>query len=249
MTSADDLTLPSGWDERHKDHRNDLGYLTDAREFPWMSIVREHLTPYKGGTFLELGCVPGRISSLICSEISLRPEGVDFCAGGQMYVESLATVGSTAVYHHCDLREFFPPRPFDIVGSFGLVEHFTDVGDIVGHQDRLLRKGGLCIIEVPNFTRSQYLYHWLFDRPNLVEHNTGAMNLKLYERLARQYEHEILHLGYSGRLRFWGENPNMPKWMKRLSRTCRRYAEVIAPTLPENNGWFSPWLLYVARKR
>ena len=136
MTLSGDLTIPSGWDERHKDHHFDSGYLLDGRDFSWLPSVLAHLKAYSGGTFLELGCVPGRISALICgsSNIGLQPVGVDYCSGGHLYLRSLSAVGiSGAVYHNSDLRAFYPNRSYDIVASFGLIEHFKNVDEILSH--------------------------------------------------------------------------------------------------------------------
>jgi SAM-dependent methyltransferase len=50
---------------------------------------------------------------------------------------------------------FSPPSgfgPFDVVGSFGLLEHFSDTRAAVAAVSRFVRPGGLLISMIPNMT-------------------------------------------------------------------------------------------------
>ena len=71
----------------------------------------------------------------------------------------------------------------------------------------------------------------------------------IYDRFAKEYGHDLLYLGYSGTLRFWGENPGLPLWVRRLGGKCRYFGDRFGSGLPGDNGWLSPWLLYIGRKR
>jgi hypothetical protein len=160
--------------------------------------------------------------------------------------------GADAVLHRCDIREFKPGKRFDIVASFGLVEHFTDFDAMLDIHDDLLAPGGLCIVEVPHFRKLQYLYHYLLDRKDLLRHNTAVMNLDVFNRLAARKHHRILHLDYCGALRFWGvdRSGSAPLRISRilLSRIIQTAAQFVGRVLPKNHPSLAPWILYIGQK-
>jgi len=249
-----DLTDPHYWSIRQKGLKKLRGeYLWDASWAEWLPIVVPHLQQYEGQRFLELGCSPGLVSALICSRISLNPEGVDFSPEADLYMRNLEAVGVVdARLYHSDLREFTPESPYDVVGSFGLVEHFEDPGEILGHHNRMLRKGGLCIVVIPNFRGFQYAYHYLFDRSDLRQHNKEVMSIEVFRSLARKYKHEVLSLGYSGRLRFWNVDLSGGR-IRKIVRRCssklvREVSKRVGRILPEGHPWLAPWMVYVGRK-
>lgn len=93
-------------------------------------------------------------------------------AGVVLTPEKLAAVGvRDATSYQCDIREFSPPTPYDVACSFGLVEHVSDPMSMLSEHNRLLRRGGLMVVIVPNFRNVQFLYHWLFDRLDLLRHD------------------------------------------------------------------------------
>jgi SAM-dependent methyltransferase len=238
------LTDPAYWEGRYRDVRGGK----PRPEPEWLAPMIPHLLPYAGQRLLELGCVPGHASAAILSRVPLRPEGVDSADAGHLYLSELAPWSPRL--HRCDLREFQPEGgPYDVVGSFGLVEHFDDVQEILDHHDRLLRPGGLCIVEVPHFRRVQFLYHRAFDRLDLARHNLRAMDPAVFEEFARRRGHDVLFLGFVGKMRFWGLDAGSGRLKRKLARLSERLGGALGHLLPEGNRWLAPWLVYVARKR
>jgi cyclopropane fatty-acyl-phospholipid synthase-like methyltransferase len=255
MAASGDLTTRQYWDQTHKDLLYSREQLSEFPQFPWMPIVLEHLLPYRGQRFLELGCSPGQVSAMICNRIPLRCEGVDFSDTGWLYLRNLETVGVTeARLHTCDFREFHPPEPFDVVGSFGLVEHFDDPQEVLEHHDRLLRPGGLCVVELPRMRGLLWLHKWIFDRPNLRKHNVKMMRTAVFHEFARRSGQEILYLDMVGGPQVWGADPGGPEWLRRLRANTamavkRAVARHLKPRVREGHPWFAPWLLYIGRKK
>jgi len=54
---------------------------------------------------------------------------------------------------------FNNPHKFDIVASFGFIEHFTNWVEILESHISLLNNNGYLIVEVPNFIGP--FQHWL----------------------------------------------------------------------------------------
>jgi SAM-dependent methyltransferase len=70
----------------------------------------------------------------------------------------------------------FAPASFDVVYSFGVIEHFDDPRPMVQKHFDLLRPGGTAIITVPHFGAG---YGWLarrLDRKNYDIHNISIMS-------------------------------------------------------------------------
>jgi SAM-dependent methyltransferase len=254
-----DLTDPEYWSTRQKDWQRQHGLPSAVdgqrrlRVPDIFSHLAVHLSSVRGGRMLELGCVPGEVSAALALEFGLRPEGLDFSPEAEMYLETMRAAGiPSAVLHRGDLRSFDPPDRYDLVASFGLIEHFADFAEIMDHHDRLLRPGGLCLISVPHFRWAQWGYHFLFDRPDLRRHNLKSMRVKVFRDFAARHDHQILELGHIGRLGFFNVNLSGPPfvvWPRRIaSRLARESAARLGRLLPANNPLLAPFIVYLGRK-
>lgn len=101
---------------------------------------------------VELGCAPGR---MLLELHQLRPtnryRGIELTPGGLRMAETrLAAAGVRAELHLGDARDVQIPLS-DLAVSFGLVEHFTEPAEIVYHHRRLLRRGGVGAVTIPNY--------------------------------------------------------------------------------------------------
>jgi len=249
-----DLSDKKYWNQRQNALHRGQQPPSELHFWEWMPIVLKFVSDYAHSSFLELGCSPGDVSAAICAKVPLRPEGVDFADTSERYLTQMHLAGvEGAVLHRCDIRQFRPARQYDIVASFGLIEHFTDFETVLDIHNDLLAEDGLCIIEVPNFRRIQYLYHYFVDRRDLQRHNTDVMALNVFETFARRSNHRILHLDYCGCLRFWGVDSSGPRMLSLarvlFSRLVRLSASLVGRILPSDHPYLAPWILYVGQKR
>jgi SAM-dependent methyltransferase len=249
-----DLTDAKYWDQTTADAIQSGTPRPAAHKFEWMPTVLSFIGGRPQSSFLELGCSPGNVSAIICSHVPLRPEGVDFTESPELYLRNLRNAGvPSPIMYQCDVREFSPGKQYDIVGSFGLIEHFEDPQSILDIHDDLLVDGGLCIVEIPHFRKIQYLYHYLCDRPDLLRHNTACMTLDTFRQFAETHDHEILHLGYCGPGRFWGIDTGGSSVTFFIRRVIARvFAAAIKAAnlvLSPDNPYAAPWILYVGQKR
>lgn len=249
-----DLTNPSYWSEKQK-HLLSKELIIGSDLPRWLYIIEPFLREYEGKSFVELGCSPGYASSIICSQIQLIPFGIDFSPLAYLYLRNMAIIGqNNATLITCDIREFKSDVNFDVVASFGLIEHFKDPSEMMFHHHRLAKVGGLIIMVIPNFRYIQWIYHFLFDRKDLSVHNTNMMNLNNFIDFSKEVEHKVLYLGYVGKLRFWNVDLKGPKiivYSRRiLSRIVREFSnKVLSKILPPNLKYYSPWIVYVGRKQ
>ena len=172
----------------------------------WLGVVRGIL-PDGPLSYLELGCAPGLYTAALVEGTRWDISGIDYSDDAELYIDTLAVVGKQATLHHVDMFVERVCEQFTIVCSFGLVEHFrgSALDEVFQLHDTYVEDGGYIVIHMPNFTGFQYFWHYLFDRPDLDNHNVDVMQpaaMKWFE----QRGYEILFNDYVGAMRLWGNS-------------------------------------------
>lgn len=199
---------------------------------------------------LEIGCAPGTFLSHICKEFNYLPEGIDYAKGAsEITNRTLRENGlPQATIHEEDFFTWKAPRQYDLVSSFGFVEHFHDLSIGVDKHIDLLKEGGLLVLEVPSFTNGQYLLHYWLDRENLERCNLKAMHISFLEDIAKRHDLKVKYLGYVGGIfDFWWENEN-PTLFQQIVGTLLRPVAYIGRRIPINTRIFSPFIVLIAEK-
>ncbi len=137
-------------------------------------------------TILELGCAPGLMIHKMHSQ---RPNhmyfGLDYVAGALSDAEALFCKHDIkCTLYQADCRDFAPPHKFDLVVSFGLIEHFQDPLPIVRAHAKCCRPGGLVALTIPNYRPLPV--RWLMSRLDpdaLVAHNLELMRTEVLKDL------------------------------------------------------------------
>jgi len=205
----------------------------------------------RGGSYVEVGCAPGRNMVYFHRTFGYRVAGIDYVADDicrrtldENHVEAYQL-------YHLDFLEELPPARFDVVASFGFVEHFTGLEEVLARHVALVNPGGYVVIGVPNFRWGQYLIRLLLDRDSLRRHNLEAMKCGVIRRILTGLgAREILYCGHYRTFGIWTDREDLPPavvrgvWLldagfQRLARRLR------ADTLP--NRFFSPYAVTIAR--
>ena len=98
-----------------------------------------------------------------------------------------------------DFTRFAPGRKFDLVASFGFIEHFTNWEEILAKHAALVDDKGCLVIEAPNFTGA--FQHWLhsgFDQLNYARHHIPAMDIAKWAAFLQRSGFDITYRGYFG---------------------------------------------------
>jgi len=140
------------------------------------------------GSALEVGCAPGRWLAFLASEFGLLVSGIEYTKdGAEATRRNLTMLG--VKFDRVDEADFFAmtPRPiYNVVVSFGFVEHFTDVRGVVGRQAEWLRPGGLLLVGVPNFAGIHGRIQKVLDAQILQRHNLTIMNASELARIGAE---------------------------------------------------------------
>lgn len=202
--------------------------------------------------FLEIGCAPGTILSDFCAEFNYIAHGVEYAADSEDIKTLLRNDGvRIGEIHREDFFNWTPPRQYDIVASFGFIEHFNNADEVLDRHFAICAPGGLVVIVVPNFARGQFLLRWIFDRENLRRHNTKIMNLKFFCDALKRNRATMIEAAFAGgNYGFWREPDTPMAWIKtRLYWRADRALKQIATKLPcDSNKYLSPYLYAVMQK-
>lgn len=156
-----------------------------------------------GKTILEIGCFPGRYL-IHFGKRGMKLNGLDLTPHLIRLPDWLAERNvKYGEFYQTDVLNFDSKNKFDVVCSFGFIEHFTNFQEIIEKHIELNSINGTIIITTPNFRGFQFLLHRLFDGANLQRHNTKAMNPDKWAALLEKAGYEIIYKGYFGKYAFW----------------------------------------------
>lgn len=198
---------------------------------------------------LEIGCGGGDFLCYFTKVFNYLPYGLDFSDGIEKTKATFKFNGlpEPTLYKE-DLFNWRSDVTFDIVCSFGFVEHFIDSDLIFKKHVDLLSKGGLLIISIPNLKKIQYLLHYISDGPTLNIHNFDIMSLKKIEKICNGLNLRIIYLNYYKTFDFWADSNSLIA--KNLSFLIAKISQLINLFFGDNhpNAVLSPHIVCIAKK-
>lgn len=212
-------------------------------------------TKYK--TLLEIGCARSVWLPWLAKRFGFVVSGLDYSAAGcEQARRVLIREGITGHIYPCNF--FDPPKKmlgsFDVVVSFGVVEHFDDTAAVIHAFSRFLKPGGLLITNVPNMAgfigrlqklcnRAVYDIHRPIDSPQLKSAHSAAG----LEVISCDY---FLSANFGViNLENYRQKRSYPVWI-RLRSWISKFVWVIEPVAPfiKPNRLTSPYIHCVAIK-
>jgi len=219
-----------------------------------MRFFIERFCPPAPGDAFEVGCFPGRFLAIF-GEHGFRVNGIDLDprTGSELpgwFRRQGIAIGEFLV---ADFTAISATRKYDVVASFGLIEHFTNWKEILLRHTEFVKPGGTLIVTTPNFKGwVQSLLHRTFDRANYARHYIPSMDPEEWAVLVESRGFEIVFAGFFGRFDFsCGSDESLSSKAvqfvvrvanKVLLRPCLR-------VLPEGKKSYALCCGIVARKR
>ncbi|RZL52555.1 MAG: methyltransferase domain-containing protein [Pedobacter sp.] len=137
---------------------------------------------------------------------------------------------------------------YNVVCSFGFIEHFRNWRDVIRLQASLVDNGGLIIITTPNFSGFfQFWYHKILDKENLDRHIQESMNPNKWKEIVIEEGFDVIDYGYIG-FEFWDENPKKNFVERILKRVLIHVAKCINRLTP-NHRTTASYCYLVARRK
>jgi Methyltransferase domain len=154
--TKDALTTPEYWNNQY----TEAGFIPrGAEQFSetiYLEQVFKHLEkqlrPHNGAKYIELGCGGSTMIPRLYQHFSFEITGLDFTPNGCESARVIARAADVPV--SVELGDFFDPPPellgaFDVVGSYGVAEHFTDTAATISYFSKFAKIGGLVVTTVP----------------------------------------------------------------------------------------------------
>lgn len=132
---------------------------------------------------------------------------------------------------------------FSVVSSFGFIEHFSKPIDVVERHTRVLKKGGLLYVLIPNFNGYEFLIRNIFNRKSIERHNMKMMKTDEYRKCFKLDNLEEIYCGPIGTLRL---RLNKLSFLDKATSIIL-YLFLRGKSVESN--LFSPYFIYVGKKK
>jgi len=212
--------------------------------------IKKNIPGTQTKSCFEIGCFPARYLSVF-GELGYELNGIDVTPRTEKELpEWLKTehfkVGEIT---REDIFSYTPGKQFDVVCSFGFIEHFTNWQELIEVHFKLTKPGGIIMIEVPNFRGAvQNLIHKVLDKENLERHYTPSMDPKLWGQLLKSKGCEILYSGYFPEFDYWYDKPPVSSLQKVFASGLKKISPLLRK-LPVNKSLYSPYCGVIAKRR
>jgi SAM-dependent methyltransferase len=148
-----------------------------------------------------------------------------------------------------DLFNYQPEKLYDMVLSFGLIEHFNDTKAIIETHLQFLKPGGVLFITLPNFKSVNGWVQRNFDKENYDKHNINSMDLQLLKDSCKQLGLKDIEAYYHGRFTVWLENKaEQSKVAKAIVKAIWLAGKVATRIVPVESKSLSPYIVLKAVK-
>lgn len=164
------------WDENWRRAGDGLAAHKDESFF-WRRLNAVFRQAFAGlppdATLIELGAGASEWLPRLHRDFAVQVSGLDYSEPGCVRASQiLAQSGITGEIHHGDM--FDPPaallEQFDVVCSFGLVEHFADTAAAIHACSRFCKPGGVIFTLIPNMTGVNGFFYKLLNRAVFETH-------------------------------------------------------------------------------
>ncbi|AMR30549.1 methyltransferase type 12 [Mucilaginibacter sp. PAMC 26640] len=213
-------------------------------------LLGKIITETKAQTAIELGGFPGYYAIYLKKYKGLTTTLLDYFIHQEL-VNKLLTAnelkeGDIKIIE-ADLFKFIPAEKYDMVLSFGLIEHFNDTKFIIGEHLKFLKPGGTLFITLPNFKSVNGWVQRNFDKENYDKHNINSMDLGLLKSSCEALGLKKVEAYYHGKFSVWLENKSEQTAIaKLLMKTIWLAGKVATKLVPVESKALSPYIVVKA---
>ena len=146
-----------------------------------------------------------------------------------------------------DLFNYTPEEKYDMVLSFGLIEHFSDTASIIKTHLQFLKPGGTLFITLPNFTGVNGWVQRNFDKENYDKHYIDCMNPAFLADTCKQLGLKEVESYYHGKFTVWLENKSEQSAIaKSIVKAIWVVGKVFTKIIPVESKALSPYIVLKA---
>lgn len=234
------------WDKQYERSKSALLDYHEPKVFK--DVFSRYLV--HGGSCFEIGCYPGDFLIYLGKTFNYVVSGIDATPFVRSLNEKIVDNGvDIGEIIHGDFFQMSQQTQYDVVCSFGFIEHFEDTEDLIARHVRFVKPGGTLIISSPNFRGMQHLLHRALDKENLDKHNLLAMDLNRWTKALQRNNMIVEFRGHYMTADFWVEQSNSPNILiKKISHCVKMTCGHIERRMKMPNPITSPFMICVARR-
>ena len=225
------------------------------KEYFLFDVFRKYLKFDKNKTCIEIGCFPGNFLVAFNKNFGYRVFGIDIVDKMSLIKKNLDMhcIREYGIYKK-NLLDFNPKKKFDVVSSFGLIEHFSNPKKYIDKMLKLLKPGGYFIMGLPSIRYFNYFLHNTFDKPTLRTHYLTMMDLRKIENIFKSRRLKTIHLSYYRFFEYSFTNSNkLLKFFNYTFLIIGRIITFITDKLSLNlilsNKYLSPYIIYIGQSK
>lgn len=217
------------------------------------NFIRKYVNcPPNNDTAFEIGSFPGTYIAEF-GELGYEINGLDLHPeNSKSLVDWLISLDyKVGDFYSADLFNFKTDKKYDVVCSFGFIEHFVNYLEVIDIHDDLLENNGIMLVTVPNYRGFvQKSMHKYLSPEDYALHYIPSMNPKKWAGHLEKKGYEILFQGYFGGMNFWIGNDEIYTPFKRfVYYITMRVLPRLNKLLPFESSVFSKNCGIVARKK
>ena len=225
----------------------------------WRGIIEKFIPKNSSFRILEIGCAPGDNLLIARKIMGYQPYGVEYTDEGcEATRENFLNHGLNSdniinvdLFSESFLNEY--ENKFDIVMSFGFVEHFQEPEEVIERHLKFIKPGGYLVLNIPRFVGINYYLARFFCASALKNHNLEVMEKPKFAGLFGHKGLCPLYCDYYGSFYFGLVYATSKP--KQLILTLLKSWQVILNILfyfisarnEINHPWLSPYLLYIGK--
>ena len=199
---------------------------------------------------IELGGFPGYYSIYLKKYQNLDTTLFDYYVHDGLVKELLAVNGlqdGDISIIEADLFSYKPEKLYDMVLSFGLIEHFSDTASIIETHLQFLKPGGVLFITLPNFTGVNGWVQRKFDIENYNKHYIDCMNPRFLADTCKKLGLKNVESYYHGKFTVWLENKSeQSSFAKGIVKAMWVAGKVFTKIIPVESKALSPYIVVKA---
>ena len=201
---------------------------------------------------IELGGFPGYYSIYLKKYQNIDTTLFDYYIHDALVKELLTVNGlneGNINIIEADLFKYKPEKLYDMVLSFGLIEHFGDTSSIIQTHLQFLKPGGVLFITLPNFTGVNGWVQRTFDIENYKKHFIDCMNPKFLADTCKELGMSNVESYYHGKFTVWLENKSAQSLIaKGIVKTIWLAGKVFTKIVAVESKALSPYIVLKATK-
>ncbi len=222
---------------------------------PIRKMINRHIPANMDGIAFEAGCYPGRFLTVF-GDLGYKLSGLDATPRvmeiASMLRENNYAVGRIAMEDFFDLPDY---ERFDVVSSFGFVEHFQNYLEVIQKHCRHVKQGGYLVMTAPNLRYGiPFLFHRWLNTKSFRQHVLQSIDPMGWSETISAEGFEVLFAGYCGGLDLW-QSGEQTKWQQLISKLIIGFLQLLKrlalgqKLASINNKFLSSDIMVIGKKK